>query len=478
LKRFALLALALACSGSHAKAPPPSLGPATLQLEVDARDPHAVAVTAHFLNAASSKLAFADETTKGLASFEIQRNGKWVKLEARSSQLEAPECITDCTFRYVLDLEHVERSFEGVVAVGEHAFVAPSPSWMIHPDPIPKGAYDVTVLGASEPTSTFEDVPFATGLQRKSEKDATHFAFATYDYWEGSFAAFGKLRHRMIEAAGAKIEIVLVSETKLALTDDEVATWVKEDAECVAQIYGHFPVDRASIFIVPIDGAGEVVFGKVLSLGGSSVIALTGTRFPKENRHTDWVLVHEMTHLGFPTIGNVRWLTEGLATYYEPILRTRKGWRTPESLWDALAHSMKRGIPRDGAELALDRREGIDDVYWGGAIFMLLADVGIRRATDNKKSFDDVLRYIVSQGGDATVVWTLPEVLAAAKKATGTNVVADLVQRLAVKGERIDMDGLWRDLGVVRSPRRGLDDTAKDAAIRRSIDGSSLGSAH
>jgi len=52
------------------------------------------------------------------------------------------------------------------------------------------------------------------------------------------------------------------------------------------------------------------------------------------------------------------------------------------------------------------------------------------------------------------------------------------VQRLAVKGERIDMDGLWRDLGVVRSPRRGLDDTAKDAAIRRSIDGSSLGSAH
>ena len=473
MKRFAFLALALACSGPHAKTPPPSQGPATLEIEVDARDAHAVKATAHFLHAATSKIAFSDETLHGLKSIELHRDGKWLPLEARSSKLEAPECLTDCTFRYVLDLERVERSFEGVVAVGEHAFVAPSPSWMAHPDPIPKGRYDVTVLGASEPGAKFEDIPFATGLHRKSDKDATRYSIDTYDYWEGSFAAFGKLRHRLIEAAGAKIEIVIVSDTKLALTDDEVATWVKEDAECVAQIFGHFPVERASIFIVPIDGAGEVVFGKVLSLGGSSVIALTGTRFPKEDTHTDWVLVHEMTHLGFPTIGNVRWLTEGLATYYEPILRTRMGWRTPVSLWDALAHSMRRGIPREGAELALDKRDGIDDVYWGGAVFMLQADVGIRRATANKKSFDDVLRLIVSKGGDATVVWTLPEVIAAAKEATGTDVLGDLVRRLAVKGERLDMDALWRDLGVVRSPRPTLDDTAKDAAIRRAIDGSS-----
>ncbi len=446
------------------------MGPARLELDVDARDPHAVSVTAHFFHAASPHIAFSDETLHGVKSIELHRNATWIPLEARSSKLEAPECVADCTFRYVIDLERVERSFESVIAVGEHAFVAPSPSWMAHPDPIPKGTYELTITGASEPGATFEDVPFATGLH---EKDATHFAIDTYDYWEGSFAAFGKLRHRQVEAAGAKIEIVLVSDTKLALTDDEVAAWVKEDAECVAQIYGHFPVARATVFIVPIDGASEVVFGKVLSLGGSSIMALTGTRFTKDETHHDWVLVHEMTHLGFPTIGNVRWLTEGLATYYEPLLRTRKGWRTPESVWDALAHSMKRGIPREGSELALDKRDGVDDAYWGGAVFMLLADVGIRRATGNKKSFDDVLRLIVSEGGDATVVWTLPEVVAAAKKATGTDVVSDLVERLAVKGERVDLDTLWRDLGVVRSPHPGLDDTAKDAAIRRAIDGSS-----
>jgi hypothetical protein len=461
------VALALSCSGRHVQAPSAHPGPALLELHVDVRDPHAVRATAHFVRGASAKIALPDETLHGLSSIEIQRDGKWIALDR--AKLEAPECVNDCTLRYAIDLERVERSFEGVVAVGEDAFVAPSPSWMAHPDPLPKGLFEMTIDGATDANAAFTSIPFATGLRRK---DTTHFALDTYDYWEGSFAAFGHLRHRLVEAAGAKIEIVLVSDTKLALSDDEIATWVKDDAECVAQIYGHFPVDRASVFLVPIDGAGEVVFGKVLSLGGSSVIALTGTRFTKDETHHDWVLVHEMTHLGFPTIGNVRWLTEGLATYYEPILRTRKGWRTPASLWDALAHSMKRGIPREGAELALDKRDSIDDSYWGGAIFMLLADVGIRRATGNKKSFDDVLRLIVSQGGDATVVWTLPEVIAAAKKATGTNVVADLVERLAVRGEKLDMDALWHDLGVVRSPHPALDDTAKDAAIRRAIDGS------
>ncbi len=196
---------------------------------------------------------------------------------------------------------------------------------------------------------------------------------------------------------------------------------------------------------MPIEGSREVVFGKVLSLGGASIIALTGTRFTQKDTHDDWVLVHEMTHLGFPTMGGVRWLTEGLATYYEPILRTRAGWRTRETLWDGFVQSMPRGIPREGAELALEKREGINDTYWGGAIFMLEADLAIRRATDNKKSFDDVMRAIVARGGDATVLWTMPRVLEVARSETGTNVLAEVVERYAVRGERVDLDATWRD---------------------------------
>ncbi len=382
--------------------------------------------------------------------------------------------MTDCTLRYTIDLEQVERSFEGVVAVGPSAFVAPSPTWLLHPDPMPRGTYEITVDGAKEPTSSFSDVPFTTGLRRTS---ATTYTLPTNDYYEGSFAAFGRVRHRAIHAAGAAIEIAIVSDTKLALGDDDVAKWVKEDAECVAQLYGRFPVARATVFIVPIEGAREVVFGKVLSLGGASVIALTGTRFDASDTHGDWVLVHEMTHLGFPTMG-VRWLTEGLATYYEPILRTRLGWVTPTSLWSALARSFPRGVPPDGAELALDKRDSIDDVYWGGALFVFMADVGIRKATSNAKSFDDVVRAVLDAGGDATVSWKLSQVTDVAKKVTGTNVVGELVERYAVHGERINLARELADLGVIRTGGRDsrLDENAPAAAIRRSIETGKFGS--
>jgi hypothetical protein len=465
-----LCAIAIACSAHRAPKPaaPVALAPAHIEVRVDARDPHAVRAIVHVVNGASASIVFEDETIHGVASYEVLRSGAWVALDPKKPN--APECVTDCTLRYAIDLAQVERSFEGVVAVGPDAFLAPSPSWLVRPDPMPRGDYDITIEGAKDATPTFTSVPFATGLRRTSPD---HFTLPTNDFYEGSFAAFGRVRHRTIQAAGSTLEIAVLSDTELALKDDEIAQWVKGDAECVAQLYGHFSVPRATIFIVPIDGAREVVFGKVLSLGGASVIALTGTRFESSDTHGDWVLVHEMTHLGFPTMG-IRWLTEGLATYYEPILRTRAGWLTPKSVWSALARSFPRGVPPEGAELALDKRDSIDDVYWGGALFVFMTDVAIRKATSNRKSFDDVMRAVLAAGGDATVSWTLDQVLDVAKRATGTNVVSEMIERFAVRGERIDLARELADLGIARGAdgQATLDDHAPNAAIRKSIDGS------
>ena len=465
LASAALFAVTLAC-GAHSRAPHAPAGPARLEVHVDARDAHAVAVEARFVSAGSPNLALASETVRGLKRFEILRAGTWAALDP--NKLTAPECAVDCTVRYTLDLALAERSYEGIVAIGTSTFVAPTSSWLAHPTPMPRGTFEITIDGSLDPPrAAFESAPFATGLRRR---DATHFELAPDAFGEGSFAAFGHLRHRIIEAAGGAIEIVLVGDAKLALTDDEVATWVREDAECVARAYAHFPVKRATVFIVPIEEATNVVFGKVLSLGGASIIALTGTAFTAKDTHSDWVLVHEMVHLGFPTMYGVRWLTEGLATYYEPVLRTRAGWHTREWLWNDFALSMKRGIPPEGAELALDKRDTIDDVYWGGALFVMMADVAIRQATAQKKSFDDVMRAVLEKGGDATVVWTMPELIEAARKETGTNVFGDLVARYAIKGERVDLPKLFRDLGVTRDAKVVLDDSAPLAPIRKSIE--------
>jgi len=468
-RRLLLLAIGLSC-GAHPNAPRARAEPATLEVHVDARDAHALAIEEHFVHAGTAKIELAEETRQGITRFQVERAGAWAALDPQ--KLEASECIDDCKVRYVVDLAKVERSYDGVVAVGTSTFVAPTSAWLAHPSPMPHGSFDITIDGNRDaPHGAFESAVFATGLRRTSD-DASRFVLPTNDFAEGSFAAFGNLRHRSIDAALSSIEIVVVGDATLTLSDDEIATWVREDAECVARLYQHFPVKRVSVFIVPIEGSKGVVFGKVLSLGGASIIVLAGTELPAKETHRDWVLVHEMVHLGFPTMYGVRWLTEGLATYYEPVLRTRAGWHTREWLWDDFTQSMKRGIPPEGAELALEKRDTIDDAYWGGAVFVMMVDVGIRAATSNKKSFDDVLHAVLAQGGDATVVWTMAELTEAARKETGTTVFGDLVERYATKGERIDLARFFRDLGVARDPKLELDDSAPLAAIRKSIESS------
>ena len=49
---------------------------------------------------------------------------------------------------------------------------------------------------------------------------------------------------------------------------------------------------QASLFVVPAKGEEDVVFGKVLSLAGASVVVVVGDRMTATSRHHDWVLVH------------------------------------------------------------------------------------------------------------------------------------------------------------------------------------------
>src|SRR5262249_14477539 len=148
-----------------------------------------------------------------------------------------------------------------------------------------------------------------------------------------------------------------------------------EDAvNATVPLFGRFPVDRTTVFVVPARGEDEVVFGKVLSLAGASVVVVVGDQMPPAGRRRDWVLVHELFHLGFPTVrGEGRWLGEGLATYYEPILRARAGWTTEHEVFRQFARNMPRGQPARTSNAGLSMRDDLDTIYWGGALFCLAA---------------------------------------------------------------------------------------------------------
>ena len=116
-------------------------------------------------------------------------------------------------------------------------------------------------------------------------------------------------------------------------------------------------------------------------------------------------------------------MEEGLATYVEPIARAQAGELSVHKVWGDLVRGLPQGLPRDG-DRGLDHTPTWGRTYWGGALFYLLADVEIRRRTDNRRGLQDALRAIVAAGGNIARYWPVEKVLAAGDKGTGTQVLA------------------------------------------------------
>jgi hypothetical protein len=133
---------------------------------------------------------------------------------------------------------------------------------------------------------------------------------------------------------------------------------------------------------------------------------------------------------------------------------------------------MPKGLPKAG-DRGLDHTPTWGRTYWGGAIFCLLADAGIREQTGNRVGLQQALRGILDAGGDHEKDWDdwpIERILQVGDKATATNVLSDLYAKMRDKPYAPDLDALWRDLGVaVRDGHVTFDDSAPLAAVRRAI---------
>jgi len=431
-----------------------------------------VVVEATFDNARTERLALAAESAKFVRDLEVKSNAGYKAVGKRGKEWIEPSCMRHCTVRYRIDLGELAAACGDEVdcarRVGD-ATLSPALAWLVHP--VPKTDVPVKVR-----VKTPNAVQFSSGMH-SIDGNPQLFGFRSYDLDEGSFTAFGPMRHYMIDVAGkgserGRIDVNIVGKTRYEMSDASMKQWIEEAADVVTPLFGRFPVDRTTLYIVPAKGEDEVVFGKVLSLAGASVVLVVGDKMPASARHEDWVLVHELFHLGFPTFrGEGRWLGEGLATYYEPILRARAGWVNEAEIFRQFARNMLRGVPQRGMNAGLAHRDDLDSIYWGGALFCFAADVKIREETHNKKSLDDVIRAGLAKGGDATRVWTVAEVVKLGDAVTGTTVLSEMYDRHAQRGDRIDLDGLLASLGVDRTDEGSvdLDDTRPLAWVRRGI---------
>ncbi len=136
-----------------------------------------------------------------------------------------------------------------------------------------------------------------------------------------------------------------------------VTRWVRDSALAVARFWGGFPVKHALVIVIPTPGQSGVVFGKVLPESSPAIVVLVGQHADCESLYSAWVLVHELFHTGSPSyVDEGKWFDEGLATYYEPLIRARAGWLGERAVWREFAHAMPDGLPAL-AEGGLEKRE-------------------------------------------------------------------------------------------------------------------------
>jgi hypothetical protein len=377
--------------------------------------------------------------------------------------------------RYRFDLSGLARTLnspsEGIQR--GKSVLAPLGAWLLEP----RGYQKVPTIDIR--VRTPPGMIFSSGLPRAG--DAWRLAGATVRF--AGYTAIGRVElHELPVPAVGSLRPLQQSEgqpkkegvMRLAMlegfaeaTRPAIVDWVKRTIEAEANYWHGFTADEMLVGLVPMPRAG-VGFGRTQPGGGVTIMVEVGDTIDQRRLFNDWVLVHELIHSGMPFIrGRTTWFMEGSATYVEPIIRARAGWKTEEEVWKEWVQNMPQGEGVFARGLA---QAGGRENYWGGAIFMLLADLAIRRDSGGAKGLEDCLAGALWRGLSGADRVGMDAYVRACDEATGTKAMSALVDRYYHNAQPVDLSALWKELGVsMVGGRIVLDDSAPQAKWRKMI---------
>ncbi len=392
-------------------------------------------------------------------------NATFTKAQRRGKVFIADVCARmPCRLRYRYFLREAAKKLEDLDVASQEGDVleAPPSTWLLSPEDADLGSrvrFKVT---------TSPGTRFVTGVFRsKDVEDAWDITLD--DLSTSPYSAFGPLTVSSIDVGGGGTVEIARAPGALLVSDDDVVAWTKDAARAVTTYFGRFPMRSVLLILVP--GRGPWIGdGKTLSGGGGSIFMRVGERASLRAFKDDWVLVHEMTHLAFPSVARQHnWAEEGLATYVEPFARARAGTMTEAEAWAGLIEGLPNGTPRAG-DKGLDRTPTWGRTYWGGAMFWFVADVEIRKRTQNRFGLEHALRGILAVGANNAQRWALDDALNLGDAAIGVNVLRDLHAQMGNDPHPIDFEALLQSLGIsIVKGRVRFDDNAPLASIRKAI---------
>ncbi len=368
----------------------------------------------------------------------------------------------ECRIKYRFQLARAAAAIDDpdTAAARGDALVAPVSTWLLRPARLPSGGLRGRVHVAAPPPLTF-----VTGLSPVSDAADTYW-FEPLPGFVSPYSAFGRFVDEKIRIGGATLDLAIATPG-LDRDRTRIRAWTLAAARAVTAYFQRFPVERALILAVP-QPAG--VHGKAMGGGGAAVLLQIAAGSDLGDPSIDWQAAHEMVHLAVPEMARAQiWLTEGLATYVEPLARSLTGELQPASVWRDMTLGFPKGLPGPG-DRGLDRTHTWGRTYWGGALFAFVVDLEIRRATAGRQSLATGLRGVLAAGGDARTFWAVDRFIAAFDAAIERPILRDLYRRLALQAGDTDLPALWRQLGIsVAGGRVAFDDRAPLAPIRRAM---------
>jgi hypothetical protein len=384
----------------------------------------------------------------------IQANGREINPTSRYGRTRLPELPPNSCLRWRVNLAQAAATAGDRVAMRLHSgYLTNGSLWFWRDNDRRSIRMEVTV-----PAGVSLSTPWTL---RKTAPELTYSPAPTPAAWTSRIAV-GRFSIKRVPVPGTDLLLAITgnlsNQQRGKFTD-----WISESADSVAGVLGKFPQQDVQVLVVPIGPRSEAVpWAHVIRGGGSAVEFFVDETRPLDEFAEDWVATHELSHLLLPLISrNDRWLSEGLASYYQNVLRARDGRLTEKQAWQRLNSGFARG--RTGTR-------GVMRVYWSGAAILLKADSQLRAQTDGRQSLDTALASLHECCFESTRSWKAKELFTELDRLTGLEVFSELLQERLSNDSFPDVSITYSMLGIVPVPGDiALDDKALWSRIRQDI---------
>jgi len=395
----------------------------------------------------------------------------------RASNWHAGECLA-----YTADIGAIaDQHSDSGTRYGSNIVTDPQ-HWLVHAD--------AQRAEGAEATIDLPDNWSISAPWRELSRDEKSIRFQIPDTpqdWSASLV-LGHFEETPIELPGGVLRVATVING-----DDKqrqkLVGWVRRVGQALLTAYGRLPLADAQVWLVSTDNLsisarffaflhpGAVLDGESARGQGNALHLDVDPSRPEAEFNEDWTAVHELSHLLHPYLGDRgSWLGEGLATYYQNVLRARGGLLTPKQAWQRLASGFQRGQSgpyADSLEQAaadMGRSGSFMRVYWSGAAYWLTVDVELRRVSGGKLTLDTALSRFRDCCLPAFREWKPENFVARLDAELGVKTFTRRYREFARSKRFPDWQAPFARLGVrVSEDSVIVDDSAPDASIRIAI---------